>query len=104
MHLLDTDTLTHLHAGHPHVVERLQKLADPDVGITIVTRIELLRDRFDYILKAATGAELLRALVLSHRAILVTVQWTRHQAQREVAHAHGSSRLAHRLRPEPVSD
>jgi predicted nucleic acid-binding protein len=23
MHLLDTDTLTHLHAGHPRVIERL---------------------------------------------------------------------------------
>ena len=67
MHLLDTDTLTHLHAGHPRVVERLQKLADPDVSITIVTRIELLRGRFDYILKAATGAELLRAQQLLAR-------------------------------------
>ena len=43
MHLLDTDTLTYLHAGHPRVIERLRKLDDPEVAITIITKIELLR-------------------------------------------------------------
>ncbi len=61
MHILDTDTLNHLHADNPRVITRLQKLDDPDVGITIITRIELLRGRFDFLLKAATGSELLRA-------------------------------------------
>ena len=61
MHLLDTDTISHLHLGHPKVTERLRKLADPAVGITVITKIELLRGRFDYVLKAATGDELLRA-------------------------------------------
>ena len=42
MHLLDPDTLTHLHAGHPRVIERLRELDDPDVGTTIITKIELL--------------------------------------------------------------
>lgn len=32
MHLLDTDTLTHLHAGHPNVIARLGRLDDPVVG------------------------------------------------------------------------
>ncbi len=61
MHLLDTDTLTHLHADHPKVVERLRALDDPDVGTTIITKIELLRGRMDFLQKATTGAELLRA-------------------------------------------
>ncbi len=61
MHLLDTDTLTHLHAGHPHVSKRLQELSDPDVGTTIITKIELLRGRFDFVLKAANSDELIRA-------------------------------------------
>ena len=61
MYLLDTDTLTHLHAGNPRVVEHLQAVEDPDIGITIITKIELLRGRFDFMLKAATGPELLRA-------------------------------------------
>jgi tRNA(fMet)-specific endonuclease VapC len=52
MHLLDTETLTYLHAGHPKVIERLSGLADPDVGITIITKIEVLRGRMDYVLKA----------------------------------------------------
>lgn len=67
MHLLDTDTLTYLHAGHPRVIKRLRELADPDVGTTIITKIELLRGRFDFVLKAATGDELLRAQQLLNR-------------------------------------
>lgn len=67
MHLLDTDTLTHLHAGHPRVIKHLRELSDPDVGITIITKVELLRGRFDFLLKAATSAELLRAQQLLTR-------------------------------------
>lgn len=67
MYILDTDTITHLHAGHPKVVESLQKLDDPDVGITIITKIELLRGRFDFLLKAANGRELNRAQQLLDR-------------------------------------
>jgi tRNA(fMet)-specific endonuclease VapC len=55
MHLLDTDTLTHLHAGHPRVLDHLRALDDPEVGTTIITKIEILRGRFDFVLKAATG-------------------------------------------------
>jgi tRNA(fMet)-specific endonuclease VapC len=61
MHLLDTDTLTHLHAGHPQVIAALQRVEDPVVGTTIITKSELLRGRIDFLHKAATGAELLRA-------------------------------------------
>jgi tRNA(fMet)-specific endonuclease VapC len=61
VHLLDTDTVTHLHAGHPRVVERLQAVTDPDVGATIITKVEILRGRYDYLLKASTSAEVLRA-------------------------------------------
>jgi len=50
MHLLDTDILTHLHARHPRVVERLRKLDDPDVGTTL----------------------LIASVALAHRATLVT--------------------------------
>lgn len=38
MHLLDTDTLTHLHAGHLNVVAHLKALDDPVVGITVITK------------------------------------------------------------------
>jgi tRNA(fMet)-specific endonuclease VapC len=36
-------------------------MADDEVGTTIITRIEMLRGRFDRLLKAATGEELVRA-------------------------------------------
>lgn len=67
MYILDSDTLTHLHAGNPRVVENLRNTADPDVVITIVTKIELLRGRFDFVLKAETGADLIRAQQLLTR-------------------------------------
>jgi tRNA(fMet)-specific endonuclease VapC len=76
MHLLDTDTLTHLHAGHPRVIDHIKKLDDPMVGTTIITKIEVLRGRFDFMLKAATGAELLRAqqlLVRSEELLAQTI-------------------------------
>lgn len=68
MHLLDTDTLTYLHAGHPRVEKRLRALADPNVATSVITRIEILRGRFDFVLKAATGTELVRAQRLLTRS------------------------------------
>ncbi len=67
MHLLDTDTLTHLHAGQQNVVKQLRAVDDPDVGITIITKVEVLRGRIDYLLKAETGVELLKAQELLFR-------------------------------------
>jgi len=61
MHILDTDTLTHLYAGHPRVIERLHAAEDPDIGTTIITKVEMLRGRFEFLLKAANGEDLLRA-------------------------------------------
>ena len=61
MHLLDTDTLTHLHAGHPRVIHRLRNVDDPIVGTTVITKGELLRGRIDFLLKAANGADVVRA-------------------------------------------
>jgi tRNA(fMet)-specific endonuclease VapC len=58
--LLDTDTLTLVTMGHPKVPRRLD-LAEDDIAITIVTRIEVLRGRFDFVLKAADGSQLLIA-------------------------------------------
>ncbi len=67
MYLLDTDTLTHLHAGNPNAVERLKSVTDVEVGITIITKVEVLRGRIGYLLKAETGANLLKAQELLFR-------------------------------------
>lgn len=61
MYLLDTDTLTYLHAGHRRVIERLQRAQSGNVATTIITKLEILRGRMDALLKAATGAQLLPA-------------------------------------------
>lgn len=67
MYILDTDTLTHLYAGHPRVVANLRDIEDPDIVITIITKIELLRGRFEFVLKAESGAGVLRAYELLAR-------------------------------------
>lgn len=59
MYLLDTDTLTHLYHGNSNIVKQLTAVEDVDVGITIITKIEVLRGRIAYLLKAETGANLL---------------------------------------------
>lgn len=61
MYLLDTDTLTHLHAGNTNVVKQLSSVDDPEIAITIITKVEVLRGRIDYLLKADTGEKLIKA-------------------------------------------
>src|SRR5262249_49529431 len=60
MYVLDTDTLTHLLRGQSKVTERRRQVTD-EVVITVVTQIEVLRGRFDFLLKAADGEQLLLA-------------------------------------------
>lgn len=61
MYLLDTDTLTHLYAGQERVVARLRSVPISNVGITIITKIEVLRGRIEAMRTAADGEQLLRA-------------------------------------------
>ncbi|MBE9072926.1 type II toxin-antitoxin system VapC family toxin [Microcystis sp. LEGE 08355] len=68
MYLLDTDTVTHLHSGNTNVINRLENLQDEEVAIMIVTKIEILRGRIDYLLKAFSGSYLLKAQELFSRS------------------------------------
>ncbi len=61
MYVLDTDILTLLFAGHAQVVSRRHQVPSAEIATTIVSRIQSLQGRFQFLLKAATGAELLRA-------------------------------------------
>ncbi len=61
MYILDTDTLTHLHKGNENVKRNLASASDYDFAITIVTKVEILRGRIDFLLKAADGDQLTRA-------------------------------------------
>jgi hypothetical protein len=45
MHLLDADTVTFLYEGHATVTERLRQCDDPETGIAIATRAEVLRGK-----------------------------------------------------------
>ncbi|MEX1028297.1 MAG: PIN domain-containing protein [Candidatus Paceibacterota bacterium] len=60
MILLDTDTGSLLASGNPKIAQ--QALAATDaVATTVITRVEILRARFAFLMKAADGAQLQRA-------------------------------------------
>src|SRR5438067_2083860 len=61
MYVLDTDTLSRLHAGDPRLQQSRDQFEPADVVTTSITRIEILKGRFDFLLKAKDGEQLLRA-------------------------------------------
>src|SRR6058998_1862333 len=60
MFILDTDTLGHLFRGHERVVKRVE-LVNDDVCTSVITRFEILRARFAFLLNAKDGNQLVRA-------------------------------------------
>lgn len=60
-YFLDTDTLNHFHAGQPQVVRRVAAVNPSDLAITVLTRVEILRGRFEFLHKASSREQLLRA-------------------------------------------
>jgi tRNA(fMet)-specific endonuclease VapC len=68
MHIIDTDTYERLHEEHPRVIARFRELPpEEQVVTTVITKIETLRGRMDYLFKAANEAEFLRAQQLLAR-------------------------------------
>ncbi len=61
LYILDTNILTALHLGHPKVLKAVQRIGNARVAITVVTKVELLRGRIDFLLKADRGEDLRRA-------------------------------------------
>ncbi len=68
MFLLDTDTLSLLHAGQEKIGQRVRQVDPAEVATTIVTQIEILRARHAFLLKAETGEQLLRAQHWLHQS------------------------------------
>jgi tRNA(fMet)-specific endonuclease VapC len=60
-YLLDTDIFNHFHAGHPRVVKRVDSVDPSQLAITVMTRIEILQGRFEFLRKASTAEQLKRA-------------------------------------------
>jgi tRNA(fMet)-specific endonuclease VapC len=73
MYLLDTNILTALHTGNYKVINAIKQLEDPNIAITIITKVELIQGRISFLLKATNGQDLLIAsIALANRATLVT--------------------------------
>ncbi len=58
IYLLDTDTFGHFQRGNANVSQRISEVGILNVEITVVTRMEVLQARFEYVRKAATAAQL----------------------------------------------
>ncbi|MEZ6141026.1 MAG: type II toxin-antitoxin system VapC family toxin [Zavarzinella sp.] len=61
MIIFDTDIFTHFAYGNEKVREKIRKFADQEFGVSIITRVEILRGRGESLLKAATEDELAKA-------------------------------------------
>jgi tRNA(fMet)-specific endonuclease VapC len=62
LYLLDTDTMTLWLYGNAKVRARFDAVVATDrVAISLITRVELLRGRFEAVLKAANRTEWLQA-------------------------------------------
>lgn len=61
MYFLDTDTLTRVHGGNQRVAEHIREIGAENIATTVVTAIEILPGRHEFLLKAANGPQLLQA-------------------------------------------
>ncbi len=68
MYVLDTDILSLMHVGHARLQERGERVEASEIGTTIVTRVEILRGRIDFLLKAKDGRQLAIAQHWLHRS------------------------------------
>lgn len=59
MHILDTDSFTHLQKKSPNILNEIEK--HDFVAITVVTKVEILRGRIDFLLKAENSENLEKA-------------------------------------------
>src|SRR5580700_87507 len=63
MTILDTDILTHYALGNERVGHKVNEAGGPEqLAVTIITRMEMLRGRFESILKAADDGQLRMAM------------------------------------------
>src|SRR5581483_2025586 len=62
MFLLDSDMVSLFHAGHPQVVEQVDRVDPAEIiGTTVITQGEILRARFAFLLTAKDGEQLQEA-------------------------------------------
>jgi tRNA(fMet)-specific endonuclease VapC len=61
MLLFDTDTLTRAHHGHLGIAARIRQVGEANVATTLVTEVEILRGRHEFLLKARDGGQVLLA-------------------------------------------
>ena len=74
MFVLDTDILMLLFAGNGQELRRRSTVPSAQIAITVVSYIQSMQGRFQFLLKAATGEELLRAQSLLDKTMRALAQ------------------------------
>ena len=68
MYLLDTDILSLFYDGDSRIGQRMRHIDPAEIATTIVTKIQILRPRYDFVLRATDSEQLLRAQQWLHRS------------------------------------
>ena len=71
MILLDTDTFALFSYGHAGIAQKIEERHAETLSVTLITRMEVLRGRFESILKAADDEELTKAVGRFLESVLV---------------------------------
>ena len=61
MHILDTDTLSLFQRGNENVKIRLATAKDYELGISIITKAEILRGKYEFLLKTENSENIAKA-------------------------------------------
>jgi len=75
IYLLDTDTFNHFHRGRAQVLDRTRSVGQQNLAITIITRVEVLQGRFEFLRKAANASELKTAQQRLDESDRALMQW-----------------------------
>lgn len=75
MFLLDSDILSLFHQGHTGVQQRLRDCPSAEIGTTIISQAEIMKARFDFLLKAADGEQVLIAQHWLEESTALLSQW-----------------------------
>jgi len=68
MYILDSDILSLFHAGNENVGQRMDAVDPAELATSIVTKVEILRARYAFLLNASDGEQLLRAQHWLHQS------------------------------------
>jgi tRNA(fMet)-specific endonuclease VapC len=69
VYLLDSDILSLLHQGNERIRQQVEQCDESEIATTIVSHVEILRARIEFLLKASDAQQLLVAQYWFHSSV-----------------------------------